>query len=265
MKRINPKTNQIFERGDKRESDSLVFHKYDLREKRKTKDGFFYEQWVKEDSLEKSRQANRDWFAKNPNYSSDWAKENPEKKVKYSMDWAKRNPEKHRERNNKVHQRKRERLKIEGVYRLNENGKKFARGQKEGDRYFWNYRTGYLQHCGKLYGEDWYNYEDFINKKCKSKISDVYSKAKIESYGEPNITTEYIYSLYPSDNPICPIFKIPFTLTRGNAFPELDRIDNNKGYIKGNVGWISHKANMIKYDYTLDELKLIINYLEELS
>lgn len=265
MKRVNPETNKPFKRGDTNNLDNLVFNKYDLREHRKTKDGFFYEQWVKQERLEESKQINRNWFANNPDYSSDWAKENRDKKTQYSMNWAKRNPEKHRERNKKVHQRKRERLKIEGEFRLHKNGKKFVRGFKEGDKYFWAYRTGYLQECGKLYAENWYTYEDFIYRKCKSKISDINSKTKINDYGKPTITAEYIYSLYPFDNPVCPIYGTPFETMRGNSYAELDRINNEKGYVMGNVHWISHKANMIKINYTLDELITLTDFLKKIQ
>ena len=38
----------------------------------------------------------------------------------------------------------------------------------------------------------------------------------------------------------------------------LDRIDSSKGYVKDNIWVISHKANSIKNNATLTELKLII-------
>ena len=43
--------------------------------------------------------------------------------------------------------------------------------------------------------------------------------------------------------------------------PSIDRIDNSKGYIKGNVMIISFKANRIKSNMSIDELKNFCNNL----
>jgi hypothetical protein len=61
---------------------------------------------------------------------------------------------------------------------------------------------------------------------------------------------------------ICPILGIPIIKeykkgTKGGPSPNspsLDRIDNSKGYVKGNVRVISHKANTMKHNATSLEL-----------
>jgi hypothetical protein len=42
----------------------------------------------------------------------------------------------------------------------------------------------------------------------------------------------------------------------------LDRIDNSKGYVPSNIAVISMRANMIKNNATLAELKAIVAYIE---
>jgi hypothetical protein len=42
----------------------------------------------------------------------------------------------------------------------------------------------------------------------------------------------------------------------------LDRVDNTKGYIPGNVRVISRKANLMKSSLTLDVLEKLIKYIK---
>lgn len=68
----------------------------------------------------------------------------------------------------------------------------------------------------------------------------------------------------------CPVFGIELDYNRtvaGNRkirsnYPSLDRRDNSKGYTKGNVFVISHRANRIKSDATAAELKAVLRYME---
>jgi hypothetical protein len=60
----------------------------------------------------------------------------------------------------------------------------------------------------------------------------------------------------------CPLLSIPLVKGEGHYgptpnSPSLDRIDSSKGYIKGNVWVISHKANNMKSDSTLGEFQLL--------
>lgn len=65
---------------------------------------------------------------------------------------------------------------------------------------------------------------------------------------------------------ICPVLGIPLFVGEGSRThnsPSLDRIDNTKGYTKNNVAVISLRANTLKNDATLEELQLIVKYMEE--
>ena len=44
--------------------------------------------------------------------------------------------------------------------------------------------------------------------------------------------------------------------------PSLDRIDNTKGYIPGNVVVVSYKVNRIKNDATVSELRAVLQFYE---
>ena len=66
----------------------------------------------------------------------------------------------------------------------------------------------------------------------------------------------------------CPVFGIPLFVGEGNHTPNspsLDRLDSAKGYIKGNVFVISHRANCIKRDATAEELRMVLAYVEVMS
>ena len=57
---------------------------------------------------------------------------------------------------------------------------------------------------------------------------------------------------------ICPILEVPLVIgTKGDYeySPSLDRIDNSKGYVKGNIRVISKKANSMKNSATIAELQ----------
>lgn len=81
---------------------------------------------------------------------------------------------------------------------------------------------------------------------------------------EFSITSEYLRSIWPSDNR-CPVLGIEFN--RGkcsvnrDCAASIDRIDPSKGYIEGNVQVISQRANRIKNNATVEELKLLVEYM----
>jgi hypothetical protein len=79
MKRLNPKTNLPFKRGDIRE-DGYVFSKY--KKTRVKKDGFFMEQWSNPISFETE-------YKKHLKYKSEYQKNNKTKSQKYRKTYYK--------------------------------------------------------------------------------------------------------------------------------------------------------------------------------
>lgn len=55
---------------------------------------------------------------------------------------------------------------------------------------------------------------------------------------------------------LCPVFGTLMDI------PSLDRIDSSKGYTPDNIEVISNRANMLKNNATLEEMKAIVRHLE---
>ena len=79
----------------------------------------------------------------------------------------------------------------------------------------------------------------------------------------------YRFDLKPSDIFIpkeCPLLGIRLCLsnhkTKFNS-PSIDRINSRRGYVRGNIWVISQKANTIKSNASLAELKTLVQNLEK--
>jgi hypothetical protein len=68
---------------------------------------------------------------------------------------------------------------------------------------------------------------------------------------------------------VCPVFGIPLVYGNKNLrcdnSASVDRLDSTKPYCKGNVNIVSFRANRIKNDGTLAELKQLVAWLESLD
>jgi hypothetical protein len=66
---------------------------------------------------------------------------------------------------------------------------------------------------------------------------------------------------------VCPVLGILLKIGKGlptDNSPSLDRIDNSRGYVKGNVIVISHRANTLKRNSTIEELEKIVDFYKKL-
>ncbi len=66
----------------------------------------------------------------------------------------------------------------------------------------------------------------------------------------------------------CPILGMELKISDGKMSknsPTLDRIDNQKGYIKGNIQVISCRANTIKNDSSFEEIEKIFNWYKKIK
>ena len=99
-------------------------------------------------------------------------------------------------------------------------------------------------------------YRQSTRKTGQDPRSPMWSRAKYRAKQKGldfNITKEDI--VIPD---ICPLLGTPM------QSPSLDRIDSSKGYIKDNVWVISNRANTLKNDATLTELKTLVENLENI-
>jgi hypothetical protein len=77
---------------------------------------------------------------------------------------------------------------------------------------------------------------------------------------EININANYIRSIWPLDNK-CPILEEKFVsgknvISKNSA--TIDRIDNSKGYVMGNIMIVSALVNSVKNNAKIEELKIIL-------
>lgn len=91
------------------------------------------------------------------------------------------------------------------------------------------------------------------------------AKTRSKIYQVPfDLTLDYLLEIYPKDE-ICPVLGLPFvwgTRKDKEFSPSIDRMSPKKGYVKGNIKFISYKANRIKSDSTVDILEKIMKYMK---
>ena len=76
-----------------------------------------------------------------------------------------------------------------------------------------------------------------------------------------DLDIDYIRSIWVDT---CPVLGIKLEVSKNgwssNNSPSLDKVVPSKGYVKGHVNIISWRANRIKFDATVEELQLIVEY-----
>lgn len=114
------------------------------------------------------------------------------------------------------------------------------------------------------------DYVKHRNKKDRERIHSnelSYKKGMLRSAKQRAIKKNLEFNIDISDINFpekCPLLNIPMSINSKNKdfSYSLDRIDSSKGYIKGNVWVISHKANRIKADATIEELEMLVKNLK---
>ena len=100
------------------------------------------------------------------------------------------------------------------------------------------------------------------------RVSKLRDKAKNKGINF-NIDSKYLSKIWPEDGK-CPALKIKMKKGQSNGggsynSPSIDRIIPDLGYIKGNVHWISKRANQIMSDATPDQVIQVGAYLKKIT
>ena len=99
------------------------------------------------------------------------------------------------------------------------------------------------------------------------------SRSKIKGY-QTDLTTEYLKEVWDTQNGVCPYTGIKMEISRTSQDEDikktpikasLDRIDPNIGYIKGNVEFVCYCVNVMKNDFTKNQMVDFINQIKNKS
>ena len=99
----------------------------------------------------------------------------------------------------------------------------------------------------------------------KLKATRARSRSQSLHLPECDLTAEYLESIWTG---YCPVLSIPLKTDTYRSDPqlaELDRFVPELGYRRGNVTFMSHRANMLKTDSSLTELRKVVKWMEQVE
>lgn len=118
----------------------------------------------------------------------------------------------------------------------------------------------YCRDCANNASKARYSYykrsSPFRHRCCRAKQRAVQLKLDFD------LTAEYLESIWTGK---CPVLGIELDLNverESEEAVELDRFIPSKGYTKGNVTWISRKANRIKNNTSIGELEKLLEWMK---
>ena len=124
-----------------------------------------------------------------------------------------------------------------------------------------NLADGHRHHCKKC------QTVIDVERRCKRPFETPIhnSRRRAKKAGVPfDLTEEYLESIWTG---VCPVFGTRFDLpgiaSRSPQTPSLDKIVPHKGYIQGNVIWISDLANRIKQEATSSQIQDVATWLRQ--
>jgi hypothetical protein len=133
------------------------------------------------------------------------------------------------------------------------------------------YRLGDTREDGKIFfcksstrGDIWVSSDAYDRHRFRVALTSARKRAAKKKVPF-DVTIDYLMSIYPPDG-MCPIFNIPMIWGgEQNTSPSLDRIKPELGYTEGNLMWISGYANNLKSSNTIDTLRILLAFYENIG
>lgn len=97
----------------------------------------------------------------------------------------------------------------------------------------------------------------------KRKYASLKKRNRKRGGGKIDFTWEYLEQLWTGK---CAISGIDISFDLGyndDSYPQIDKIDPKKGYVKGNIAWVSRRCNRLKQDGDIDTVKSLLKYLKK--
>ena len=145
---------------------------------------------------------------------------------------------------------------------IKEKAKQYRKNNKEklrekGKQYRENNREKIKQYNKKIWHD--VSHPAFFTRR----LSAIKSNAKCRSL-DFDLDAEYLKEIWPEDGK-CAALGFSLRIDSIDRSPSLDRIDNTKGYTKGNVHWVSLKANRIMSDGTPEEVMKVALFFQQIT
>ena len=156
-----------------------------------------------------------------------------------------------------------------GKYHINPStGKRWKKGEQNEEGWYFYDHKGYVKNDG-YHALHWQKTWEAYQRKRIQAIQQNKPKYCRDRGLDIDITgtdgLDYLVSIFPKDY-ICPALGIKMKWNDSphvGDSPSLDRLDPTKGYVKGNLAWISERANTMKHDANLAELKSLTQWLKK--
>ena len=78
-----------------------------------------------------------------------------------------------------------------------------------------------------------------------------------------DLDAKYLESIWTDTCPVLGVTLARHHEKNDGCSAELDRFDKDKGYVRGNVTFISRRANRVKQDFGIEEVRAMLKWMEE--